>query len=143
MDGLHGQGVPQDEGDVLVLAQVGQPVPGEHALTADDQSVAEGADSIEEGVGPCGQIAGEDGLALVIEHVEEHAPGMQIDAGVESVLPRVVANHRVPPWRRAALIPHRGWERHFSLKLPRWDRAQTRDPFYQLATGSGPSPRRP
>src|SRR5262245_43504973 len=31
----------------------------------------------------------------------------------------------------------------YLLKLPSWDRAQTRDPFYHLATGSGPSPPRP
>ena len=70
----------------LVLAQVGEPVPGEHALAADDEAVAEGLDGIEEGVGRGGQVLLEDGRALVVEDVGEQAPGVQIDAAVVSVL---------------------------------------------------------
>ena len=63
VDGFHVQGVAEHEGDRLVLAEVGEPVPGEHALAADDEAVAEGRDGVEEGVGAGGQIAFEDGLA--------------------------------------------------------------------------------
>jgi predicted outer membrane repeat protein len=41
--------VSQDEGDLLLLAQIGKPVPGEHALTGDDEPLAEGLDRLEEG----------------------------------------------------------------------------------------------
>ena len=82
----------QDEGDGLVLAQVGEPVPGEHALAADDQAVAEGRDGVEKGLGLGGKIRLEDGLAGVVENVDVHASGVQIDAGVKSVLTGVAAH---------------------------------------------------
>jgi hypothetical protein len=49
VDHLHVEGVAEDEGDAFGLAQVGEPVPGEHALGPDDESVAERGDRIEEG----------------------------------------------------------------------------------------------
>jgi len=39
---------PSTIGDALALAEVGQPVPGEHALAADDEPFAIGLDGIEE-----------------------------------------------------------------------------------------------
>ena len=42
MDGSHVQGMAQDEGDLLSLAEVGKPVPGEDALDADGQTLPEG-----------------------------------------------------------------------------------------------------
>ena len=48
---LHVEGVAQDEGDAVVLAQVGEPVPGEHALAPDDETVAVRLDGAEEGGG--------------------------------------------------------------------------------------------
>ena len=89
---LHGQGVAEGEGDALVLAQVGQPVPGEHALGADDQVRAERLDGVEEHGRVGRQVLLEDGLALVVEDVGEHGPGVQIDAGVKSVLAGVAAH---------------------------------------------------
>src|SRR5262249_31876585 len=82
--GPHGPGVPQDEGDVLVAAGVGEPVPAVHALAGADQAVAEGGDGAEEGARVSGQVLGEDGLAVVVEGDDEDGPGVQIDAGVES-----------------------------------------------------------
>ncbi len=71
VDGLHVQGVAEDEGDALVLAEVGEPVPGEHALAADDEAVAEGRDGVEEGVGLGGQIAvSKTVVAVVVEDVQ-------------------------------------------------------------------------
>ena len=64
VDGFHVQGVAEREGDRLVFAQIGEPVPGEHALAADDEPVAEGFDRVEEGFGTGGQILLEDGLAV-------------------------------------------------------------------------------
>ena len=42
VDGFHGPGVAEGEGDVVVAAGVGEPVPAVHALAADDEAVAEG-----------------------------------------------------------------------------------------------------
>ena len=48
VNGLHVQGVAEHEGDVPRGAEIGQPVPGEHALDADDQFLAVEADRVEE-----------------------------------------------------------------------------------------------
>ena len=69
----------------MLLAQVGEPVPGEHALAADDQALAEGGESVEEGIGAGGQVLLEAGLTLGVQDVDVHGPCVQIDAAVESV----------------------------------------------------------
>src|SRR4051812_15999265 len=51
VDGFHVEGVAEHDGDLLLLAEVGQPVPGEHALGADDEAIAEGSDGAQEAVG--------------------------------------------------------------------------------------------
>ena len=86
VDGLHVEGVAQDEGDLLLGAEVGEPVPGEHALAADDEPFAERRDRIEEGGGIGRQIAIEERLALSVEDVRVHAPCMEIDAAVVLML---------------------------------------------------------
>jgi hypothetical protein len=48
VDGLHRQRVTEHEGNRLARAQVGEPVPGEHALAPDDQPLAVGTDGVEE-----------------------------------------------------------------------------------------------
>ena len=50
VDRLHVESVPQHEGDPGVSAEIGEPIPCEHALGADDQVVREGSDCSEEGV---------------------------------------------------------------------------------------------
>ena len=55
MDGFHVEGVAEDEGDAFGGAEVGEPVPGEHALAADDESVAEGRQGVEQ----CVRIGGD------------------------------------------------------------------------------------
>ncbi len=84
VDGFHGEGVSQGEGDVVVAAEVGEPVPAVHALAADDDAVAEGRDGFEEGFGGGGQVAAEAGLSVAVEDDEEEGPGVQVHAGVES-----------------------------------------------------------
>ena len=92
MDRLHVQGVAEHEGDGVVLAEVGQPIPGEHALGADNQAVTERPDRIQESGGRGGQVSLEDCLTAVVEHVGEQAPGVQIDPGVKSVLSGVASH---------------------------------------------------
>ena len=84
VDGFHGPGVSEGEGDVGVSAGVGQPVPAVHALASDDDSVLEGLDGFEEGLGGGGEVAAEPGLSVLVEDAEEEGPGVEIDAGVES-----------------------------------------------------------
>ena len=41
MDGLHGEGMTEDERDLFIGAEVGEPVPGEHAFDRDDDMQAD------------------------------------------------------------------------------------------------------
>ena len=49
MDGFHSPGVSEGEGDVVVAAGVGQPVPAVHAFAANNDSVVKGCDGFAEG----------------------------------------------------------------------------------------------
>jgi hypothetical protein len=48
VDRLHVEGVAEDEGDGFLGAEVGEPVPAEDALDADDEVVAVGLDGARE-----------------------------------------------------------------------------------------------
>ena len=93
VDGLHVQGVSQDEGDVVLLAEVGEPVPGEHALAGDGETVAAGSDGAEEGVGSGGDGLAEGDGAGGIEDAQGDGPGVEIDTAVEPVLLVVESHH--------------------------------------------------
>jgi hypothetical protein len=79
------QGVPQDEGNAVGAAQVGQPVPGKHALTGDDQPVAVSSDRLEEGGGIGGEVLVQADRPGLVEDAQVHGPSVQIDAAIESV----------------------------------------------------------
>jgi hypothetical protein len=96
VDRLHVQGIPQDEGDVLFAAEVGDPVPREHAFDADDQPVAKRRDGAQQGLGAARQIAIEEDGAGLVEDAQVHGPGVQVDAAIESVLLRVESHHGLP-----------------------------------------------
>ena len=87
---------PSTKGIVLVLAQIGEPVPGEHALDADDQAVAEGRDGVRGRRRAGGEVLVEDDVAVVVEDADVHGSGVQIDAAVESVLLVVEAHGATP-----------------------------------------------
>jgi hypothetical protein len=106
---LHVQGVAQDEGDVVLLAEVGEPVPSEHALAGDGQPVAERIDGLKEGVGVGGEGQLEGGVAGGIEDAQGQGPGVQIDAAIESVA-LVVEPHRG--------LPVKGWLKLVSSSMP-------------------------
>jgi len=63
MDGLHVEGVSQDEFDVLLGTEVGEPVPAEDALDSDDEVVAVGLNGVEEEVRLAAQVAVQENLA--------------------------------------------------------------------------------
>jgi len=80
------EGMTKREGDRFVFAEVGEPIPGEHARRRDHQNRRRyGGDGVQESVGVGWQIAFEDGGAGMIEDVGEHASCVQIDAGIECV----------------------------------------------------------
>jgi hypothetical protein len=89
VNGPHIEGVAENEIDPLLGAQVGQPVPGEHALAADYKAGAIGFYQSEESFRFGRDILVNDHLSDGIEDADIHGVGVQIDAAVEPVLFRV------------------------------------------------------
>ena len=98
VDRLHVERVPEHEGNVLSGAEIGQPVPCEHAFSADDKSLAIEANRVEKVVGPTGQVAVNERFARLVDDADVHRLGMQIDTAVEFMLLRVKSHHG-PPWK--------------------------------------------
>ena len=86
-----------NEPDLLLHAEVGQPAPGEQALTADHQVGAVGGEGSKEGLWAGRDVHILDHLAPRVEDAEVQPPCVQIDTGVESVLLLVGADHHGLP----------------------------------------------
>ena len=82
VDRLHVVGVTEHEVDVGVGAQVGDPVPAEEALNADDEAVEVGFDQFEKAVGITGDVAVDDLLAVRVEDAHVHVARVQVDSAV-------------------------------------------------------------
>ena len=82
VDGLHVEGVAEDEGDALLGAEVRQPVPGEDALHGDHEVVAVGGDRPQEALRIAGEVAVEEHLALLVEDADVHGSRVQVDSAV-------------------------------------------------------------
>jgi hypothetical protein len=82
VDGLHVEGVAEDELDPFPPAQIGEPVPGEDALDGDDEVVAERGDGLKERLGAAPEILLEQDLAFSIEDAQVHGLGVKIDPAV-------------------------------------------------------------
>src|SRR5262249_11755261 len=93
VEGLPVQSVSEDKRDLLFLAEVGEPVPGEQALAGDDETFAEGGDGAEEGVGAGGDGLLQDGGAGGIEDADGEGPGVEVNAPIESMLLVVESHH--------------------------------------------------
>jgi hypothetical protein len=70
VDRLHVEGVAEDEVELLARAQVGEPVPAEDALGADDQVGAVGLDRADEGVRLAAQPLVKPDRARRVEHAQ-------------------------------------------------------------------------
>ena len=75
----------EDEGDLLLGAEIGEPVTGEDALDADDDLVGVGRDGVEESVRIGVDVPVELDLAVVVDDAELHGTGVQVDAAVVGV----------------------------------------------------------
>src|SRR5436309_939776 len=84
VNGSDVEGVGQDKAQAGGLAGIGQPVPPEHALTADGETVLVGLDELEEVLEVVVLDVGVDQLfALPIHDADVHLARMQIDSAVE------------------------------------------------------------
>jgi len=95
VDGFHGEGMAEVEGNLMFAAGIGEPVPGVNAL-ASDGGAGEVGEGLEEGLRLGGQIAGEANGAEGIEDAEKKSPGMEIDAGIEWRLSLDEAHEETP-----------------------------------------------
>jgi hypothetical protein len=86
VDRFHVEGMTEDEGDVFAFAEIGKPIPGEHALDGDGDVVAEALNDLEERLRFGGKVAVSDDLTVLVENTNVHRSRMEIDAAVESVL---------------------------------------------------------
>ena len=97
----------------FAVAEVGQPAPGEDALDADDEVVAEGSDGGEERF-RCGrEVPVEHRLSGLVEDADVQRAGVEIDSAVLSVL-RGVESHRGLLLSRTG-----GQDRHVIAAMPR------------------------
>src|SRR5918999_1350741 len=86
VDRLHVEGMAEDEGEALLFAQVGHPVPAEEALDGNAQILSVRPEGFDELVAVAGELAVDEGLAGLIEDAEVQAAGVQVNAAVVLVL---------------------------------------------------------
>jgi hypothetical protein len=86
MDGLHIEGIAQDEGDALAATHVGEPVPGEDTFAGDDEILAIGRNGFETRFWAGLHIAVERDLAIPVQDTDIHGTGKQVDTPVKLVL---------------------------------------------------------
>jgi hypothetical protein len=104
MNGLHVQRVAEHEGDRFFLAEIGQPVPGEHALGGDRQTFAIRADERQKPIGPRLDVLVDQHSASLIDEANVHASRVQIDATIEWML-LLIKPHHGSPWKREVVEP--------------------------------------
>jgi hypothetical protein len=92
MDGLHVQGMAEDDRDAFVSTQVGQPVPGEQTVDRDDETRSRGRHDLQKGLWVRLHLTMPENLAVLIEDADVHGTGMPVEAAVKLVL-GVVKSH--------------------------------------------------
>jgi hypothetical protein len=86
MDGFHIEGMAEDEGDVFLATEIGDPVPGKHAFDSDHDVLSEGSNGTEKSLRVCVDILMNPDIATGIENTDKHIFGMQIDSTIKLVL---------------------------------------------------------
>lgn len=117
MDSFHIECMAQDEGDRLLGAEIGEPIPDEHALDGDDDILPVGLDGPEKGLRRGLTVFVEHGVALLIQDAKVHGSGVQIDSAIKFVLVGVQSHmassfgvncfspkrHFIMPWEEALM----------------------------------------
>lgn len=104
VEGAHVERVPEDERDVVVGAQVRQPVPGKGALGGDHHVTAVGLQSTEQRLGLCRHLPMQYHLTVVSHDADVHRPHVKIDPADVRV-PSGIESH---PVSSVCLIHHSG-----------------------------------
>src|SRR5262245_26433208 len=93
MDGAHVQRVPQDKDDAFALAQVGEPVPGEHALDGHREILAIRRNQLEKRLRRRSDVFGHQHCAFSVENAHVHRTRVKIHAAIVAMLPGI-ESHR-------------------------------------------------
>lgn len=92
VDGLHEEGVTEDEGDLFPGTEIGQPVPSVDALDADDEAIPIGSDHLQERAGVGGEVLVDQDLPVGVQDAGVDGSGVQVDSAPMAVL-TVVESH--------------------------------------------------
>jgi hypothetical protein len=86
MDRFHIEGMAQDERDTLFLAEIGQPVPGEHAFGRYHNILTEGGDGGKKAFGIGIHVPVFPDLPFFVEDADIHFFRVQVDSTIKFVL---------------------------------------------------------
>jgi hypothetical protein len=86
VDGFHVEGVAENEGDVFLGTEIGDPVPGEHAFDSDHDVLTEGSNGTEKSFRVCVDVLMNPDIATGIEDTDKHIFCMQVDTTIKLVL---------------------------------------------------------
>ena len=76
----------ENEGDVLLDTEIGDPVPGEHAFDSDHDVLTEGSNDAEKSFRVCVDVLMNPDIASGVEDTDKHILGMQVDSTIKLVL---------------------------------------------------------
>ena len=86
VEGFHGEGMPQDEGEAFLNPEVSEPGPGAETLDGHHATVSRGRNGREEGFRSRFPVAVQQDFTLLTHDTDVHGTGMQVDTAVKWVL---------------------------------------------------------
>ncbi len=85
MDGLHGEGMTEDNRATVCSTEVSTPVPGQHAFGSHDDLIAVGGDGLEKRLWGGLHVTVPQRFTGLVEDAHVHRAGVEIDATVIGV----------------------------------------------------------
>ena len=95
MNGPHIQGMAEDEGNVFLSTDIGQPLPGKHAFRRYHKVFAVWLDRMEKYIGIGAYVAMQDNFSCLVEDAKIHFVGVKVDSTVILVLFGVKSHEKV------------------------------------------------
>jgi len=86
VDCFHVEGMTEDEGDVLLDTEIGDPVPSKHTFYSDHDVLTERGNDTKKSFRVCVDILMNPDIASGVEDTDKHILGMQVDPTIKLVL---------------------------------------------------------
>jgi len=96
MDSFHVKSMAEDELDSFFTAEIGKPVPGEHALNTDHKIIAVRGNDLEKVLRTTTDVAMDEDRSFPIKNADVHFSGMKIDSAVIFVCFGVESHDKAP-----------------------------------------------